>query len=137
MELYSLAAIALSQPHAAHAAFTHGLSSKWFYLTCTIQGMGFLFQPLETMIRLKLIPALTGQPPPSDEMRDLLALPTRLGGIALTNPTSTIQYIRCARSSCGRTDSTNTETWSLVLSSFPLFSNSISPFVFIRLLPFL
>ena len=31
-ELDSLAAITLSQPHAAHAAFTHGLSSKWFYL---------------------------------------------------------------------------------------------------------
>ena len=29
-ELDSLAAIAVSQPHAAHAAFTHGLSSKWF-----------------------------------------------------------------------------------------------------------
>ena len=83
-----MAAIALSQPHAAHAAFTHGLSSKWFYLIRTIQGIGSLLQPLETVIRSKLIPALTGQPPPSDEVRDLLALPARLGGIALTNPTS-------------------------------------------------
>ena len=31
-ELNSLAMIALMQPHAAHAAFTHGLSSKWCYL---------------------------------------------------------------------------------------------------------
>jgi len=37
---------------------------------------------------MKLIPALTGQPPPNDELRHLLALPARLGGIALTNPTS-------------------------------------------------
>ena len=37
---------------------------------------------------MKLIPTLTGQPPPGDEMRDLLALPARLGGIALTNSTS-------------------------------------------------
>ena len=85
-ELDSLAKIALSQPHAAHAAFTHGLSSTWSYLTCTIHGIGPLLQPLETIIRSKLIPALTGQPPPGDEMRDLLALPARLGGIALTNP---------------------------------------------------
>ena len=42
---------------------------------------------METIIRSKLIPALTGQPPPSDEVCDLLALPARLGGIALTNPT--------------------------------------------------
>ena len=80
--------IALSQPHAAHAAFTHGLSSKWSYLTRTIQGIGTLLQLLEIIIRSKLIPALTGQPPPNDEVSDLLALPARLGGIALTNPTS-------------------------------------------------
>ena len=115
MELYSLAAIALSQPHAAHAAFTHGLSSKWFYLTRTIQGIGSLFQPLETIIRSKLIPALTGQPPPSDEMRDLLALPTRLGGIALTNLTSAIQCIRCASSSCGHAAKLQTPPIDLVL----------------------
>lgn len=87
-ELDSLATIALTQPHAAHAAFTHGLSSKWSYQTRTVHGIGTLLQPLETIIRSKLIPALTGQPPPNDEMRDLLALPARLGGIALTNPTS-------------------------------------------------
>ena len=87
-ELDSLATIALTQPHAAHAVFTHGLSNKWSYLARTIHGIGTLLQPLEAIIRLKLIPALTGQPPPNDEMHDLLALRTRLGGIALTNPTS-------------------------------------------------
>ena len=87
-ELDSLVTIALSQPHAAHAAFTHGLSSKWSYLTRTFQGIGTLLQPLEPIMRSKFIPALTGQPPPSDEVRDLLALPARLGGIALTSPTS-------------------------------------------------
>ena len=60
-ELDSLVTIALSQPHAAHAAFTHGLSSKWSYLTRTIQGIGTLLQLLETIITPKLIPALTGQ----------------------------------------------------------------------------
>ena len=88
-ELDCLATIATAQPHAAHAAFTHGLSNKWSYLTRTIDGIGSQLQPLESIIRSKLIPALTGQPPPNDAMRDLLALPARLGGIALTNPTST------------------------------------------------
>ena len=87
-ELDNLATIALIQPHAAHAAFTHGLSSKWSYLTCTIHGISTLLQPLETVKISKLIPALTGQPPLNDELRNLLALPARLGGIALTNPTS-------------------------------------------------
>ena len=71
-----------------HAAFTHGLSSKWSYLTRTVHGIGPLLQPLETVIRLKLIPVLTGQPPPNDAVRRLLALPARLGGIALSNPTT-------------------------------------------------
>ena len=87
-ELENLVTIALTQPHAAHAALTHGLSSKWSFLTCTIHGIGPLLQSLETIIRMKLIPALTGQPPPNDAVCDLLALPTRLGGIAVTNPTS-------------------------------------------------
>ena len=87
-DMDTLATIALTQPHAAHAVFTHGLSGKWCFLTRTIQGVGNLLQPLETTIRSKLIPALTGQPPPSDNIRDLLALPARLGGMALTNPTS-------------------------------------------------
>ena len=39
-ELDSLAIIALSQPHAAHATFTHSLSSMWSYLTRTIHGIG-------------------------------------------------------------------------------------------------
>ena len=84
----SLAVTALTQAHAAYAAFIRGLSNKWSYLACTIHGIGILLHPLKTVIRSKLIPALTGQSPHSNEMHDLLALPTRIGGIALTNPTS-------------------------------------------------
>jgi len=72
-ELNNLATIALIQPHTAHAAFTHGLSSKWSCLTRTIHGISTLLQPLETVIITMLIPALTGQPPPNDELRYLLA----------------------------------------------------------------
>ena len=82
-ELESLATIAHSQPHA----FTHGMTNKWSYLTRTTPDIGYLLQPLEVIIRTKLSVALTGRPPPNDTERDLLALPTRLGGIALVNPT--------------------------------------------------
>ncbi len=86
-ELELLSIIAQSQPHAAHAAFTHGMSSKWSYLTRTMPNLGHCLSPLEAVIRTKLIPALTGRPPPNDIERNLLALPARLGGIALANPT--------------------------------------------------
>ena len=86
-ELEQLATIAHSQPHAAYTAFTHGMTSKWTYLTRTMPGIGPNLLPLEMTIRAKLIPALTGRPPPNDTERDLLALPAKLGGIALVNPT--------------------------------------------------
>lgn len=42
---------------------------------------------------MKLIPALTDRPTPNDEERLLLALPARLGGIAVTNPASDTDLI--------------------------------------------
>ena len=86
-ELEQLAKIAHTQPHAAHAAFTHGMTSKWNYLSHTMPGIGPQFLSLEETIRTKLTPALTGRPPPNDTEREILALPARLGGIALSIPT--------------------------------------------------
>ena len=87
-ELNSLAAIAKTQPHAAHSAFTHGLTSFWSYITRTTPDICHLLQPLEDVIRTNLIPTLTDRPPPNDEERNLLALPARLGGIAVIKPTA-------------------------------------------------
>ena len=91
-ELDVLTTIASSQPHAAYSAFIHGLSCKWFFLLRTIPNIGHLLKPLEDVIRLKLIPSLTGQAPPNDSIRDLLALPARLGGIAISNPMSLADF---------------------------------------------
>ena len=91
-ELLHLSAIAQTHPQAAYAAFTHGLVSKWTYLTRTIANIGPLLQPLEDIIRTKFIPALWGRPAPNDNLRDLLALPCRLGGLGLQNPTRTADY---------------------------------------------
>ena len=38
------------------------------------------------MIQSHFIPALTGQPPPGEHIREILAFPARLGGLGLTNP---------------------------------------------------
>ena len=91
-ELLHFSAIGQTHPQAAYAAFTHGLVSRWTYLTRTIENIGPLLQPFEDIIRTKFIPALCGRPAPNDKLRDLLALPCRLGGLGLLNPTRTADY---------------------------------------------
>ena len=56
-----LSSIAITQPHAANAAFTQGLTSKWIYLARTIADIEDLFQTLEDAIRQRFLPSLTGQ----------------------------------------------------------------------------
>ena len=64
----------------------------------TVEGIGDLFRPLEEAIRQRFIPALTGQEIPGDLERELFALPTRLGGLGLSNPTTTItNHYRASR----------------------------------------
>ena len=85
-EIERLASFADSQPHAAYSSLTHGLSSKWSYICRTTSNISHLLQLLETVIRTKLLPKLTGREPPSDQERDLLGLPARLGGLGFRNP---------------------------------------------------
>ena len=61
-----LAAIARIQPHAAFSALTHGLTSKWIYLSHTTPDIGPLLKPLDDALRSDFLPALTGRPPPSN-----------------------------------------------------------------------
>ena len=83
----TLAKFAKTQPHAAFAAFTHGLSSEWIYLSRSFPSLDQHLQPLEDVIRQEFLPALTGRAV-SDLERNLLSLPARLGGMALGNPAS-------------------------------------------------
>ena len=74
--------------HAAYAAFTHGLFSRWSYLMRTIPDIIDLLQPMEDVIHQSFIPALFGRPPCSSIERDLYALPVCLGNLGLMNPYS-------------------------------------------------
>ena len=85
-EIKQLASVAQTQPHAAYCAYTHGLSSRWFFLSQTIPDISDLLLPLEKANQQYLIPALTGRPPCFREERDLLALPVCLGGMGIINP---------------------------------------------------
>ena len=74
-DITTLSLFAKTQPHASYAALTHGLMSKWTYLSRVMPTIGQLLQPLDESI---LIPALTGKPPPNNLKTTLHALPARL-----------------------------------------------------------
>ena len=93
-EIERLSTVANTQPQTAYTAFTHGVASRWTYLSRTIPDTAELFKPLEDAIRLQFIPSLTDQSPISDAMRELMALPVQLSGLGIANPSqsSTTQY---------------------------------------------
>jgi hypothetical protein len=86
-EVEKLAKIAECQPQAAYAVFTHGLCSRWSYLSRTLEGLESQLQPLENAIRNRLVPSLTGKNAISEDERTLLSLPVRLGGMGIPIPT--------------------------------------------------
>ena len=86
-QVLNLTLIAKTQPHAAYSAFTHGLIGRWNFLLRTVKEISHLLAPLEKVVRQQFIPALTGQTAISDEMKSLLALPCRLGGLNVIDPT--------------------------------------------------
>ena len=88
-EVKKLSKIAETQPHAAYAAYTHGLSSKWNYLLRITDWD--IVENVEKSVQSHFIPALTGQPPIGEHTRELLALPARLVCLGLTNPAASQQ----------------------------------------------
>lgn len=88
-----LAKIAKAHPQAAYTAFTRGLIGEWTFLIRTMGNSAPQLQPVEATIRQHFIPALTGRAQPGDTERDLLALPTRHGGLGISNPTAMTSLI--------------------------------------------
>ena len=86
-EIEQLSFIAKSQPQAAYSAFTHGFVHKFAYLCRTTWEAADLLQPLEDCINSTFIPSLTGRDPPNSNIRSLLALPARLGGLGISDMT--------------------------------------------------
>ena len=77
----------MSYPHETLIAFTHGVSCKWNYLMRTVPGISTLLAPLEDALHRRLIPAITGRPPCSAQVRDLPALSAKVGGFGIAKPT--------------------------------------------------
>ena len=57
------------------------------YIARTVRDIGRLYQPLEDCVRHHFLPAVTGRSSLGDLERDLFALPARLGGLGIGNPT--------------------------------------------------
>ena len=91
-QLHTLSEIAKTEPQAAYCCFTHGLKSTWNYSMRTTPDTANYLEPIESIIRHKLIPALTGKSAISDLERELLALPCRLGGLGIPDFTSSSTY---------------------------------------------
>ena len=89
MDIEQLSTFAKTQPHAAFAAFTHGLCHCWTYLTRVMPIEDHLLEPIEKSIREKFLPALTSQAPCNDQVRNLLSLPPRHGGLGISKPRTT------------------------------------------------
>ena len=80
-ELEVLALFAVTQPHAAFAAFSCSLISEWPFIVRTVPNVSHLFKPLENCIHHQFIPSVTTRSPPGDLERNLFALPARIGGL--------------------------------------------------------
>ena len=81
-----LSDVAKTQPHATFSGLTHGLQSKWVYLshTRTVPNIAHLLEPLDDVLRSGLLPAITGRPPTCDLEYALFALPAQLGGLGIS-----------------------------------------------------
>jgi hypothetical protein len=86
-EMEKLSLIATSSPQVAHSAFVHGMRHKWTYLQRTLPNIADKFKSLEDVIRSKFIPALLGGQLINDDLRELMSLSARNGGLAIENPT--------------------------------------------------
>ena len=81
-----LAIIAKTEPQATYAAFTHSLIGEWTYFLRTVPVSKEQLTPLEDAIKLYFIPSLTGRAGITDQVRHLISLPTRLGGLGIIDP---------------------------------------------------
>jgi len=85
-EIEKLFEIAITRPQATYAAFTHVFLHRWLYLARTVPMSDDLYCPLDEVLSLRFLPALTGQPAFGPTEREILSLPARLGGLGVIVP---------------------------------------------------
>lgn len=92
-QLSQLARIAKTQPHAAHAAYTFGMRSRWTFAQRTMERLPEVMQAVEDVLCKQFIPALLGDNAVISPLeRRVYALPAREGGLGIANPVSESPY---------------------------------------------
>jgi hypothetical protein len=98
-QLSTLATIAANQPQVAYSAFVKSIQHEWQFFHRVVPDIESAFEPLEVLIKTKLLPAIFGSHISHSE-RQLFSLPVRLGGLDVQDPTSTASTTyRMARNS--------------------------------------
>ena len=67
---------------------TKSPQAEWNFSHSFLGGSSQLFQPLENLLKEKLLPAILGNSSISSMERRLFCLPARKGGLGVSNPTS-------------------------------------------------
>ena len=90
-DISGLANIAQAEPQLAYSAFVYGTSKRWTYIARTTPGIADLLKPLEYQIKEEFIPSVIGKLYVPDNIRELIGLPSRMGGLNITDPTLTAE----------------------------------------------
>ena len=85
-QITELSLIAKAHPQAAYSAFTSGYKHKFTFFMRTIENVENFMLPFDKVVKQKLIPALFNDFQISEELRRLIALPCKLGGMGIINP---------------------------------------------------
>ncbi|KAF6210216.1 hypothetical protein GE061_013319 [Apolygus lucorum] len=87
--LTTFAELAKDSPQAVDTAFVKSLQREWAYLHRVVDGCKAEYEPLRDAIRYKLIPEILGWTP-TDNEAEMCTLPTKLGGLAVEDPTKSV-----------------------------------------------
>ena len=93
-DIEDLSHIAKNEPQLAYSAYTYGVSKRWMFLARTTPNIAEQMKKLEYYIRESLIPPIVGKEHIDDTSRKIFALPAKLGGLGINNPSdmSNIEY---------------------------------------------
>jgi hypothetical protein len=86
-DIEDLARIAAKEPQLAYAAFVYGTSKRWNYVCRTTPDIGELLKPLENVIKETFLPAIIGKSFIDDIFRDMITLPSKMGGMSIPDVT--------------------------------------------------
>ena len=91
-DIEALVEIAQTEPQLAYSAYVYGTSRRWQFVCRTTPGVSTELVKLEELVKGKLIPAIFGNRVISNDLRKIIRLPARLGGLGLQNPAEEAEH---------------------------------------------